>query len=78
MACQVDHGIPLPKVTKWTKDSKVVPVGGAGYQIKPGKDQYQGFLEIHNFGINHLGVYECVMANELGSSSCAMNISGKR
>lgn len=77
MACRVRHGIPLPKVTKWTKDSKDVPVGGADYQIKPGKDQYQGFLEIHNFGINNLGVYACLMANDPGSTSCAMNISGK-
>ncbi|XP_067056863.1 semaphorin-6D-like isoform X2 [Acropora muricata] len=76
LACRVQNGIPLPKVTKWTKDSKVVRVGGADYQIKPGKDQYEGFLEIHNFGINNLGVYACVMANDLGSFSCAMNISG--
>ncbi|KAK2564685.1 Semaphorin-1A [Acropora cervicornis] len=76
LACRVQHGIPLPKVTKWTKDSKDLPVGGADYQIKPGKDQYQGFLEIHNFGISNLGVYACVMANDLGSYPCTRNISG--
>ncbi|XP_074639370.1 semaphorin-1A-like isoform X2 [Acropora palmata] len=76
LACRGHRGIPLPKVTKWTKDSKDLPVGGADYQIKPGKDQYQGFLEIHNFGISNLGVYACVMANDLGSYPCTRNISG--
>ena len=77
LACQGERGIPLPKVTKWTKDSKAVSVG-ADFQINPGKTENQGLLEIHNFGINHLGVYRCFVANKLGSSSCTMNISGKQ
>ena len=77
LSCQGERGIPLPKVTKWTKDSKAIAVG-TDYQISPGKTLYQELLEIHNFGINHLGVYECFVANKLGSSSCAMNISGKQ
>lgn len=76
LLCQGERGIPLPQITKWTKDSKAL-TGDKEYQIKPGKAQYQGRLEIHNFGINHLGVYECVVSNKLGSSSCAMNVSGK-
>lgn len=76
MTCQGEHGIPLPKVTKWTKDNKAVTVG-ADYQFKPGKTSDQEILAIKNFGINHLGVYECVVANKLGSSSCAINVRGK-
>lgn len=75
LSCQGDHGIPLAKVTKWARDSTPVTVG-VDYNIKPGKAPDQGLLEIHNFGMRHLGVYECFVANKVGSSSCAVNIRG--
>ncbi|XP_068741365.1 semaphorin-4D-like isoform X1 [Montipora capricornis] len=76
LACQVDRGIPLPKVTKWTRDSKAVTSASADFQIKAGKDQYQGLLEIYNFNFNLLGVYECFVSNKMGSSSCAVDVNG--
>ena len=75
LSCEGD-GIPLPEVTKWEKDSKPLPVD-SDFQIKPGKTGHQERLDIYNFGMRHLGVYECFVSNELGSSSCAMNIRGK-
>ncbi|KAJ7365684.1 semaphorin domain, partial [Desmophyllum pertusum] len=74
LSCEGD-GIPLPEVTKWEKDSKPLPVD-SDFQIKPGKTGHQERLDIYNFGMGHLGVYECFVSNELGSSSCAMNIRG--
>lgn len=73
LSCLGD-GIPLPRVTSWKKDSKPLPVD---LQIKPGKTAHQEQLIINNFGMEHLGVYECFVLNKLGSSSCTMNIRGK-
>ena len=69
-------GIPLPKITSWKKDSKSLPID-SDLQIKPGKTAHQEQLVINNFGMEHLGVYECFVSNKLGSSSCTMNIRGK-
>lgn len=69
-------GIPLPTVTSWKKDSKPLPVD-SDFHIKPGKTSHQEQLVINNFGMEHLGVYECFVSNKLGSSSCTMNIRGK-
>ncbi|XP_020625901.1 semaphorin-2A-like isoform X2 [Orbicella faveolata] len=68
-------GIPLPRVTSWKKDSKPLPTD-LDLQIKPGKRAHQEQLVINNFGMEHLGVYECLVSNKLGLSSCAMNIRG--
>ncbi|XP_078374729.1 semaphorin-4A-like isoform X2 [Oculina patagonica] len=74
LMCQGD-GVPLPKVTSWAKDSKPLPVD-SDFQIKPGKSSHQEQLDINNFGMAHLGVYECFVSNKVGSSACAMNIRG--
>ena len=75
LTCQGD-GVPLPKVTDWEKNSKPLPVD-SNLHIKPGKSSHQEQLDINNFGMADLGVYECFVSNKLGSSSCAVNISGK-
>lgn len=75
LICRGD-GIPLPRVTRWEKDSKPLPVH-ADFQIKPGKTSHQERLNIHNFGLEHLGVYNCFVSNEVGSSSCVINVAGK-
>ena len=69
-------GIPLPRVTSWKKDSKPLPFN-SDFQIKPGKTAHQQQLIINNFGMEHLGVYECFVLNKVGSSSCTLNIRGK-
>lgn len=75
LICQGD-GVPLPKVTNWAKNSKPLPVD-SDFQVKPGKSSHQEQLDIKNFGMAHLGVYECFVSNKVGSSSCAINIRGK-
>ncbi|KAM7449581.1 Semaphorin-5A [Porites harrisoni] len=75
LSCQGERGVPLPTITKWTKDSELV-TGHSDYNVLPGRSSDQGELEISNFGISHVGVYRCFVANKMGNSSCAINIRG--
>lgn len=76
LSCQGERGIPLPTITKWTKDSELV-TGHSDYKVLPGRSSDQGQLEISNFGISHVGVYRCFVANKMNTSSCTINITGK-
>lgn len=76
LSCQGERGVPLPTITKWTKDSELV-TGHSDYNVLPGRSSDQGELEISNFGISHVGVYQCFVANKMGNFSCAINIRGK-
>lgn len=74
LICQ-GNGVPLPKVIRWEKDSKPLPAH-SDFRINSGLTSHQGRLDINNFGLKDLGNYHCFVSNEVGSSSCVINLSG--
>nr|XP_058945050.1 semaphorin-1A-like isoform X3 [Pocillopora verrucosa] len=75
LICQ-GNGVPLPKVIRWEKDSKPLPAH-SDFRINSGLTSHQGRLDINNFGLKDLGNYHCFVSNEVGSSSCVINLSDK-
>ncbi|XP_022780661.1 semaphorin-2A-like isoform X3 [Stylophora pistillata] len=74
LICQGD-GVPLPKVIRLEKDSKTL-CAHSDCRRNSSLTSHQERLDINNFGLQHLGDYHCFVSNEVGSSSCVINLAG--